>query len=257
MRRRKPIPINALEDGPWLVHVGTAAPGTATSLVGRLGDGWAYVMHLAFAGGRWIVAGLEVFPEPPDLTKRVGDRQADLSVRTAPAPPPGAGLAARHLRRIPFGGRSGFALMNQLADGAARIARAYQPTTKRGDGRVVEIARLYAEAYRRGSRSPLPEIAKALGVSISAVRDAVSRARKKGFLSLARKQGVGGGELTPSAVALLANTGKSEATRSGRQRLRAGVLENADDRLRNQQVLGSASSAGSRIKSSSYRDSAR
>lgn len=100
-------------------------------------------------------------------------------------------------------------LIDLAAAGATKRAAsaARRPNGKRAgrqplsDAVLVEAAAAYRDARKRSPR-PVPDAARALGMSEARMRDLVYRARKRGFLT-PTKQGRGGGSFTPEADAIL------------------------------------------------------
>ena len=69
--------------------------------------------------------------------------------------------------------------------------------------RYARLAASYVEACESDSRSPVANAAKKHRLSRVQMRDALSRARKRGLLTSQKKQGSPGGWLTPKAKKLL------------------------------------------------------
>jgi hypothetical protein len=90
----------------------------------------------------------------------------------------------------------------ELPDLIVPLARPASPSTaKRGrkgrpDQELARIAATYEKAYLN-NRPATEAVAIALAVPLSKARDAIRRARTRGFLSPASKQGRGGGTVTP------------------------------------------------------------
>lgn len=207
-------------DTNWAVdNTGNTEMNPGTLIVGRIEEGWAYAMLMGRQHGRWVVSQLHVFPESPNWESRCATRMEsggwrdwqDSSIPVAPG-----GLAARHLRRIPFGQtfrldvRTGAGVMRGLEKAAAELARNYRRPRSgpiglgKGARRLALIARLYVEALGQRSRRPNADVALKLKLRSSAVRDAIHRARKHGLLSTTDREGRSGGELTAQALDLLA-----------------------------------------------------
>jgi hypothetical protein len=172
-------------------------------VVGLLEPDFIYDMLRQQVNGRWVVVALRILPRPTDWETRV-EKAGPPNLEDPNAPRPTAGLSARHLREISFDGRPIVPLFNQ----AQKIAEKYEkpgPVGPFGTGkmRLARIADLYVRALEAASRRPNVDVAKRLGISSSAVRDAVHHARVQGLLTKTRKNGVVGGELTATAVALL------------------------------------------------------
>jgi hypothetical protein len=215
----------AAAEGPW--RLGTLAG--RPRVLGRIAGGWAYEMDLRLENGRPVIAQLRVFPDSPAVDReRLTDAHAlwmqlgmtdnaaatarDLArlvpTSTSPSgevPVPAGGLAARHLRRIPFRQRPPALITEGWRRIRAELRQVYrrQRTQERGDVRLAHVAKLYVEALQRGSRTQVVDVARQLGVPAAHVRDAVSAARRRGLLTATRSQGVPGGELTAKAQALL------------------------------------------------------
>ena len=129
---------------------------------------------------------------------------------------PRAGLTARQIHQVRLGtfkdvlravlARDGEALA-ELKDFFPDLPQVItRPVTRgrkgRSDTELATIASVYATAYLE-KVPPVPAIAKRFRLSLSQARDAVFRARQRGFLTPAEKQGRAGGMLTPQAQALL------------------------------------------------------
>lgn len=72
----------------------------------------------------------------------------------------------------------------------------------RPDSELAQMASVYESAYLE-NKSPISAIAKRFRLSSSQARDVIFRARMRGILTPAEKQGSAGGVLTPHARALL------------------------------------------------------
>ena len=209
-----------------------------TVVLGRIEGGWAYEMTLDQQNGRPVVAELRVFPDSDDLRlNELSDmtkasmaieepywadrlaRELAHAARTrqqGPVLTPARGLTARHLRAIPFGGHSPLHYLKSFfAVGEGAFKRTVRSA---GDSKLALIARLYVQAQERGSRRQNAEVAQALGMRSSQVRDAIHRARRQGLLTATRKQGASGGELTPKAVVLLRQAEEDEASEQAAKR---------------------------------------
>ena len=79
----------------------------------------------------------------------------------------------------------------------------------RSDIELARIAATYETAYLSG-RPAIAAVAKTSGLSLTRARDAVRRARVRGLLSEASKQGKGGGLVTPLAREILKQDVKSK-----------------------------------------------
>lgn len=177
---------------------------------------------LEMAMGRWMVAyqvvdqrGQPVIAEVRIFPLETGKRppgQWSGTYGTSARVPPG-GITARLLREIRKG-----PFRNALREIIARwtkeltamdlpIARPQSPAPKKGrKGRPdIELARI-AAAYEKAYLASQPAtalVAETFHLSSTQARDAVHRARVRGLLSPASKQGQGGGTLTETAKALL------------------------------------------------------
>ena len=182
-------------------------PGLDNSLgwrFGRMKPGWAYAMQIQIERGRCVVAELRVFPE---AELRDSDRMKYLESGrvTDRAIPPG-GLTARQLRRISF--QEPLAPFGRLMNAAKAIAHEYKVKFAPGsDYDLARIVEIYVDVLRRGSRRSNQECAKRTGLSPSRVRDAIHKARARGLLTPAPRQGVAGGELTQTAIDVLKDAG--------------------------------------------------
>jgi len=211
-------------EGPW--RLGTLAG--RPRILGRIAGGWAYEMHLHLENGRPVIAQLHVFSDSPAVDRErlmdahalwtqlgMADEAAEtardlarLETSAAPSgavPVPAGGLAARHLRSIPFRQSPPALITEGWRRIRAELRQAYrrERAQERGDVRLARVANLYVEALQRGSRTQVIDVARQLGVPAAHVRDAVSAARRRGLLTATRSQGVPGGELTAKAHALL------------------------------------------------------
>jgi len=179
--------------------------------------------------------------------------------RATTAGVPRGGLTARHLRRISFREaplrhcqalnaicyaiavrhRRRQALERRERKDLQRVGDHLAAEQKRWerDLELSQVANLYVEVRRSGSRRPNIEAAIILKMTPAKVRDAVHQARNRGLLTRdhQKRRGAAKGELTDRATALLANT---EQITSGKG-LRAladqyGFGEVADSILKNE-----------------------
>lgn len=182
-----------------------------------LAERWLAAFRLVNKHGIPSVAELRVFPLPPgpQTSKRPAGRWSG-EYGEAQGVPPG-GLTARQLRMVRFQtfkralrkvlARHGEAL-SSLAGDVPDIPRSVPQAATRGrkgrpDTELAKIAAIYEQAHL-SDNPPVAAVAKACRLSLTQARDVVRRARTRGLLTAAHKQGSGGGLLTPQARALLA-----------------------------------------------------
>lgn len=186
---------------------------------------WMVAFRLASQGGQPVIAEVRVFPFEPDAPgqRRPPGLWSGVHGVTTRIPP--GGITARVLREIRTQ-----AFRADLHTITARWEKETRdlfpgiavsnipPSTTRGrkgrsDRELASIAAIYVRAYA-ARRPSTPAVAKATGLSLTQARDAVHRARVRGLLSPASKQGKGGGLLTPLARKIL----KQDVTRKGGKR---------------------------------------
>ena len=202
-----------------------------------LTEQWLAAFRLVNKGGMPVVAELRVFPVDlgPNETKRpAGQWRGEYGSAEGV---PRAGLTARQIHQVRLGtfkdvlrkvlARDGEALKSLAIDFPNLPQAIPQPVTRGRKGRpdmeLATIAAVYATAYL-ANFPPIPAIAKRFRLSLSQARDAVFRARKRGFLSPAEKQGRAEGMLTPQARALLNQSkGKISIAQRMKRRTRHGT----------------------------------
>lgn len=175
---------------------------------------WIVAFRLTNQRGQPVIAELRVFPDEPGHYPP-GRWSGEYG---APAKVPPGGLSARDLRQIrtqafradlrtiathlmPEWGEE----LPSLFPGVPLSTvppRATQGRKGRSDLELAQIAAVY-EAACIANRPAIAAVAKAFKLSLSKARDAVRRARVRGLLSSASKQGKGGGLVTPAARAIL------------------------------------------------------
>src|SRR5262249_21077734 len=106
-----------------------------------------------------------------------------------------------------------------------KIMAPTSPASTRGrKGRTdIELARIsetYEKAYL-GGHAAIGAVSKEFGLSLSQARDAVHRARVRGLLSPAAKQGIGGGTVTEWGRELLKQ--RKKGGKHGKKRRRVNV----------------------------------
>jgi hypothetical protein len=192
----------------------------------RIFPRWRVALRLANQQGQPIISEARIFPDE-DKSFPVGRWSGEYGA-SAKVPP--GGLTARVLRTVRTQAfrrdlrtitERWKTMLRKLEPNARRtellqglepelrtaIQSPEQPMTTRGrkgrsDRELARIATIYEAAYLAG-RPAIAAVAKAATLSESKARDAVRRARVRGLLSPATKQGKGGGVLTPTARALL------------------------------------------------------
>jgi hypothetical protein len=167
-------------------------------------NGWRAEMRLALQHGRTVVAALQIVPNrelpPGGLTSR--------ALRDVPVHAHLEAFASK--LRSPYGRQEveGLLVGSELeAFLTAPELPEPRDTSGRRRGRrpisdevLLEVARAYAGA-QAGSR-PVQDAAAVLRMAPARVRDLVHRARRRGLLT-DTAQGLGGGELTAAAKAML------------------------------------------------------
>jgi len=186
---------------------------------------WLVAFRLANQRGQPVIAEVRVFPAEPG--KRTAGRWSGEYGGTARVPP--GGITARLLRTIRT---QTFKKMLRTimtrwekelgALDLGFIPPMIPPLTNRGrkgrsDAALARIAAVYEGAYVAGT-PPVQAVAKALRLSLTQARDAIHRARVRGLLSSATKQGKVGGRLTPTARALLKQQTKKKRGKHGTKR---------------------------------------
>jgi hypothetical protein len=193
--------------------------------LGRIFVGeWTAAFRLAVQNGQVVVAELRLFPfegAKTDLDLQQGAAGTwSGEILGMKAHVPRGGITARLLRRIPF---------NRIREvvercvkfavkeyGSAIVGLPFsdwkgktipEETRRRGrpgwpDHFYARLARRYATLVRKGRANPVAELSKALHIPHPQIRDAIKRAREKGFLTEGLP-GRAGGELTPKASELL------------------------------------------------------
>lgn len=184
-----------------------------------LGQSWMLAFRVAYQRGGPVIAELRLFPHDTEHVKRPPGVWSGILGDPSRVPP--GGITARLLREVRT---TAFRkVLRELVARWDRQVMTAQPLPwahplkpasakpKRGrpgrsDVELAQVARAYSKAYVSG-QPPVPAVAKTFQLSRSQARDAIFRARAKGFLSPAAKQGTTGGLLTPSAKSLLATKG--------------------------------------------------
>lgn len=122
----------------------------------------------------------------------------ELHLTTDPEAAPVGGLTSTLLRRLPLGGM----VEDSLEIEALGEVRSLIHVGRRDDSFLAELAALYVELVRLGTRTPAVAMAQALEVSDRTVHAWLYRARRSGLLTKPG-QGTASGELTDLAIALL------------------------------------------------------
>lgn len=196
-----------------------------------LTEQWLAAFRLVNKAGVPVVAELRVFPAEPDphreRTRPAGQWRGQYG---GPEGVPRAGLTARQIHQIRSGTwkdvlrkvlpRDGEALAS-LKDFWPDLPQAHPQPVRRGrkgrpDAELAAIAAVYEKAYL-AKAPPVLAIAKRFRLSLSQARDVIHRARVRGILTPAEKQGSAGGFLTARAQALL-DLQRKGGTRHGAKR---------------------------------------
>jgi len=195
---------------------------------------WIVAFRLANQRGQPVIAEMRVFPDEPDEQhpRRAPGRWSGEYGAVATVPP--GGLGARVLRKIrtqafkadlrkimtrkitghkakKSEGKWGEEEWESVFPGVPLSMVPPQATRGRKGRSDRELARI-AAAYERAyldNRPATAAVAKAAGLTLTKARDAVSRARVRGLLSEASKQGKGGGLLTSLAREILKHNAKN------------------------------------------------
>ena len=188
---------------------------------------WMIAFRLVNQQGQPVIGEVRVFPDEPG--KRPAGRWSGEYGVTARVPP--GGVTARVLRTIRI---ETFKTLlrtivrkwgKALGDYDLGFTAAPSPVTRGRKGRpdivLARMAAVYAASYLAG-RPTIPAVARRFRLSPSKARDAVYRARVRGFLSPATKQGKGGGLLTPLAQEILMNQRARRTQKRTRTRKKKG-----------------------------------
>jgi hypothetical protein len=194
---------------------------------------WMVAFRLVNEDGQPVIAEVRVFPDqssapykagPPGTLPTRWRRPAGRWSGDYPgvmAHVPRGGITARVLRTIRMQSYKGLlrTILTQHAEAfrsmdlGVPLSTVPSSTTRgrkgRSDETLARIAEVYGHAYR-ANRPSTAAVAKAFRLSLSQARDAVRRARVRGLLSPASKQGKGGGLLTPLAQKILKQVLKSK-----------------------------------------------
>jgi hypothetical protein len=181
-----------------------------------LGNGWRAAYRVVRQGSAYAFAELRVYPAEPG--KGVpGEWSAD------PARVPDGGITASVLRTVLVGEhRDGLEdqvelLRTKMGDSfegflgdeglkqVAEESRRHPRRRGRPDPFYAKVAAEYVAEVESGNRRPVRALAQRLGSSAEYVRQVLTEARRRGFLTTTRR-GVPGGELTPKARELLGKT---------------------------------------------------
>jgi hypothetical protein len=209
----------------------------------RIAPRWIVAFRLTNQRGQPVIAELRVFPDEPGHYPP-GRWSGEYG---APAKVPPGGLSARDLRQIrtqAFRADLRTITANVLKVSEAQAAAlpvadlekdwreglssffpvvplsTTPPVATRGrKGRSdIELARI-AAAYERAylaNRPAIAAVAKAAGITLTKARDSVRRARVRGLLSPASKQGKGGGLVTQLTQEMLKQDVKNRKTKGGK-----------------------------------------
>lgn len=177
-----------------------------------LGTDWvvAYRLALQHQDARVVVSEIRIFPAAQPREALSGRWSADLLGSRAACPPGGLkGRMLRQVRLLAFE-RELSAILKHFKlpftfRGPARSGTGSKRGRKLDETRYAEIAIEYATHYEAASAHPTADTAKSLGLSLSAARAAVSKARRLNLLT-ATVQGERGGRATPRAHKLVSKT---------------------------------------------------
>ena len=219
----------------------------------RIAPRWIVAFRIVNQRGQPVIAEARIFPDEP-VRYPPGRWSGEYG---APATVPPGGLGARALRQIRtqafrkdlFKIRTRkttvawtdwhpktkaeephtavvdwAATLQELARGDSNFPITSAPPSStrgrkgRSDQTLARIAKVYEHAFK-ASRPSTAAVSKAFRLSLSQARDAVRRARSRGLLSPASKQGKGGGLLTSLAQEILKKDLKSKGgKRHGKKR---------------------------------------
>ena len=188
---------------------------------------WMVAFRVADQRGQPIISEVRLFPFEKDTTRKPPAGQWSgvygASVRVPPA-----GITARLLREVRT--RAFRAALREIVarhretlaaldfPAARPVPASHRGRKGRTDTELAHIAAAYEVAYL-AARPAIAAVAKRFRLSPSKARDAVHRARVRGLLSPASKQGIGGGLLTPLAQKILKQDAKSKGgKRHGKKR---------------------------------------
>ena len=196
------------------------APTEAWLEVALNGD-WQVAYRLSVRGETAEVSEVRLFPnETGELGRTAGTWSVDQLGAEARVPP--GGVSTRLLRHVKLGYqlRALDAIMKHQAtdhpgafdrgmpfDAARLTPYTHGRDSRRGtvggrgrpalpDSVYADIASRFARACKRGSKSPVADVARELTLSNATVRGRLQTARNTGLLTRAGKQGCVGGELT-------------------------------------------------------------
>jgi hypothetical protein len=203
-------------------------------VVKPLTSDWVVAYRIALQDGHPVVAEMRIYPASVQSVENTADWQFDghafagewaESLRGVHARVPDGGLTATvaHLATLGSDVARGYgAVLDRIERERPKFrkalrARGFEETeapprsqSPRGGPtsvpkrRIVEVAAAYAEACRRGSGRPTKEAARAVGLSYTDARNAVTDARHKlGFLTKTTR-GQAGGVLTSAGQAAVA-----------------------------------------------------
>lgn len=187
---------------------------------------WLVAFRLANQRGQPVIAEVRVFPDEPGK-RPAGRWSGEYGAITTRVPP--GGITARLLRTIRT--QTFKRMLRTIVTRWEKelggldlgfIPPAVPPLTNQGrkgrsDAALARIAAVYEAAYLADT-PPVPAVAKASRLSLTQARDAIHRARVRGLLSHASKQGKVGGRLTPIARELLKQQTKKKRRKYGKKR---------------------------------------
>jgi hypothetical protein len=179
-----------------------------------LGDGWLARARIEWNGARFIVTELRIVREPP--TEDDYRRMVEAGLPTLLSP---TGLTIRRLRSLKFEGvtRSSERVKaemraqlpeterRQIEESEARWRQAMPRSSQRRrwtDAEYVAVANMYVERVLDGSPSPVVDVARKWHYSPARIRQMLTHARRRGWLTPTTRRSPGG-TLTREALAIL------------------------------------------------------
>jgi len=200
-----------------------------------VGDRWLAAYRLIPRHGHPVIAELRLFPIEPGKHDAGHWGEAWLGPK---AKIPAGGITARLLRQVRVGEHAGHldGILENMKKQFGVIL--YEPkgvlgrlgfvadaplTPKLGrkplpDVEYARIAVVYDKALRAGNRRPVVAVAKAWRIPIPKARDVIHRARERGMLTPASKQGRASGGLTSRAQAFLSKLYRKGGKHDGTKR---------------------------------------
>jgi hypothetical protein len=170
---------------------------------------WTSAFRVVMQSGAPVIGEVRIFPTEGHVRRPPGGWSAQLLGSDAAAPL--GGVKVRTLRRVSlqraFVGAVIDHLRSKFGYTAAAAKRAITWRVGRPALQPIELARAaaaYVEALH--TDRPVPTAARRLGLEPSVLRNRLTKARRAGLLTKARKANTAGGRLTPAAKRLLDST---------------------------------------------------